>query len=68
MTFQNTEVGQACAQAQLNMHYETQGHPEIQGQQKEIVLATHLEIKFVNILKRCKVSSDKYIIPVWWVS
>lgn len=68
MTFQSTEVVQACIYIQITTSYETKGQPEIQGQQKEFVFATQLEIKLVNILKRCKVNSDRYIIPVWWVS
>lgn len=67
MTFQSTVV-QACVYIQLTMYYEIKGQPEIQEQQKEFVLATQLEIKLVNILKRCKVNSDRYIIPVWWIS
>lgn len=67
MTFQSTVV-QACVYIQLTMYYETKGQPDIQEQQKEFVLATQLEIKLVNILKRCKVNSDRYIIPVWWIS
>lgn len=48
MTFQTRAVAQACVYVQLTMYYETKGQPKIQGQQKEFVLATQLEIKLVS--------------------